>query len=205
MANAYPLEWPEGWKRTPGADRRRAPYKTEPSRAVQHLCDELRRLGAVGAYVISTNLPTRKGGVSPISDARNPDDPGVAVFWSTNAFKDRVIACDKWLKVYDNIHAIGLAIEAMRAIDRAGATQVLERAFTAFGALPAAAAAPTVRPWWEVLNFPQALIGSLSTAVTDARFRELSRSAHPDHGGSDAALIELTNARDAARRHYGGG
>ncbi len=203
MADAYPLNWPDGWKRTPAGDRRRAPYKTEPSRAVQHLQDELRRLGAVGAYVISTNVPTRKNGVAPISDARNPEDPGVSVYWSTNTFKDRVIACDKWLKVYDNVHAIGLAIEAMRAIERAGATQVLERAFSAFGALPAASAAPINRPWWEVLKFDKAAIGSLSTTVTDARYRELARSAHPDHGGSDQALTELTAARDAARIHYG--
>jgi hypothetical protein len=196
MADAYPLAWPEGWSRTPATNRKRAPYKTEPARAVQHLRDELRRIGAVGAYV--------KDG-SPIADARNPDDPGVSVYWSTTAFKDRVIACDKWLKVYDNIHAIGLAIEHLRGMDRCGATQVVDRAFTAFGALPAAAAAPVTRPWWEVLDIPQNAIGALSVAMVQARYRELAAKRHPDRTGSAAAMLELGHALEEAKRHYGGG
>lgn len=202
LAEAYPLQWPEGWKRTPASERRRAPYKTEPGRAVQQLRDELRRLGAVGAYVISSNVPVRRDGV-PYADSRNPEDPGCAVYWSTSAFKDRVIACDKWVSVYDNVHAIGLAVCAMRAIERAGATQVLERAFTAFGALPPSSQAPVVRPWWQALDIPESAIGVLSFAMVDARYRELAGKAHPDRGGSDAAMAELNAAREHAKAHYG--
>lgn len=201
MAEAYPLAWPEGWKRTPVNDRRSAPYKMAPLRAMEHLQKEISLLGAIGVIVISTNVPTRKDG-SPIANGANPEDPGAAVYWSTKAWKDRVIACDKWDKLYDNIHAIGLAVAAIRAIERAGATQISDRAYSAFGALPASSAAPVVRSWWEVLGFPQALIGALSPAVTDARYRELVQKAHPDRGGTAAAVIELTTARDEARNHY---
>jgi hypothetical protein len=202
MAEAFPLQWPEGWTRTPDSDRRRAPYKTEPGRIVQNLRDELRRLGAVGAYVISSNIQLRRDGL-PAADSRNPMDPGVAVYWSTETFKDRMIACDKWERAFDNMHAIALAIEAMRAIDRAGATQVVERAFSAFGALPASNSATKVRPWWEVLGFREDMLGALSVEVVDARFRELAKKAHPDKGGSEAAMSELNYARLHARKHYG--
>lgn len=202
MAEAFPLQWPEGWTRTPVIRRRRARYKLTPEAALQHLRDELSRLGALrSSVVISTNIALRNDGM-PYASARAPEDPGVAVYWSTSAFKDRSMACDKWDRVHDNMHAIGLAIEGLRAIDRAGATQILERAFTAFGALPPASDAPVVRPWWEVFGFPEALLGSLSSAVVEARYRELATKAHPDRGGSDAAMTELNAAREQAREHY---
>lgn len=203
MADAYPLAWPSGWKRTPANDRRSAPYKMAPSKSMEHLQSEIAKLGAVGAIVISTNVPTRRDG-SPIANGANPDDPGAAVYWSTKAWKDRVIACDKWDKLYDNIHAIGLAVAAMRAIERAGATQISDRAFSAFGALPASSSAPVVRPWWEVFALPESAIGALSFVMVEAQFRQLAKKAHPDHGGSTAAMVELTSALDQARRHYGG-
>lgn len=203
MAEAYPLNWPEGWARTPAGRRRRAPYKLPPDAATQHLVGELGRLGAIkSSVVISTNMPIRRDGL-PYANVRAPEDPGVAVYWSTQAFKDRAIGCDKWDKLHDNIHAIGLAIAALRAIDRAGASQILERAFSAFGALPPSNAAPVVRPWWDVLDIPQSAIGVLSIAMVEARYRELATKAHPDRGGSDAAMAELNAAREQAKAHYG--
>jgi hypothetical protein len=203
MAEAFPLQWPEGWARTRPSARRRARYKVTPGAATQHLLDELSRLGARrSAIVISTNIPVRNDGL-PYASYRTPDDVGVAVYWSTTAFKDRVIACDKWDRLHDNVHAIGLAVEALRAIERAGASQILERAFSAFGALPASSAAPTVRPWWEVLDLPESSLSILSLAMVDARYRELAAKAHPDRGGTDAAMAELNAAREQARAHYG--
>lgn len=202
-AEAFPLCWPEGWARTPAHRRRRAPYKMTPDAATQHLVGELSRLGAIkSTVVISTNMPLRRDGL-PYSGIKPPEDPGVAVYWSTQAFKDRAIGCDKWDKLHDNIHAIGLAIAALRAIDRAGASQILERAFTAFGALPASSAAPIVRSWWEVFGFPQTIIGSLSMPMVEARWRELAAKNHPDRGGSAEAMTELNQAREQAKAHYG--
>jgi hypothetical protein len=154
--------------------------------------------------IVSSNVPVRNDGL-PYSTYRAPEDPGVAVYWSTKALGERVIACDRWDGVHANIRAIGLAVDGLRAMDRAGATQILERAFSAFAALPAASAAPVMRPWWEVLGFPQELIGALSLGVIDARFRELAAKAHPDRGGSAEAMIELNAAREQARAHFGGG
>ncbi len=206
-ARAFPLQWPEGWKRTAQYQRRRSNYKVTPDRATKEMLHSLELLGARRvSIVISSNIPVTRDG-TPYAQHRTPDDPGVAIYWTTAAHGERVIACDKWDLVHANIRAIGLALEGLRAMDRAGATQILERAFSAFGALPAASVVPVTRPWWEVLEFPEGLIGALSVAVVEARYRELAVKYHPDKigTGSVEAMTELNLARDQAKAHYAAG
>lgn len=202
-ADGYPLQWPDGWERT--RHRRRSSYKMPPGSMIEHLSGELRRFSARGV-VVSSNVPQTRERTMRL-DYRIPDDPGVAVYFTktdgNGRFVERVLACDKWDRAYDNAYAIGLAIEHMRGMDRCGATQLLERAFSAFGALPPSSAAPVSRPWWDVLGIPQSAIGVLSIAMVEARYRELAAKAHPDRGGSDAAMAELNAARDQAKAHYG--
>lgn len=183
-ARAFPLQWPDGWARTASLARRRAPYKVTPQKATDELLWSLQRLGADRrTVVLSTNVPVRRDGL-PYANASAPDDPGVAVFWHDPKLGERVIACDKWREVHDNVRAIGLALEGLRAMERAGATQILERAFSAFGALPAASAVPVKRPWWEVLEFPEALLGHLTMPVVEARYRELAAKVHLIRNGA---------------------
>jgi hypothetical protein len=201
----YPLHWPEGWARTKSYQRRNAPYKVTIAAAVSGLHNSLKLLGALpGSVVISSNVPPGNGLGTPRNDGTRVDDPGVSVWWTTRTHGERVIACDRWGSVRENVRACGLALEALRSLERAGASQILERAFTAFGALPASSVAPVARPWWEVLGFTQEMLGALSLGVVDARYRELALKAHPDRGGTQEAIVELNNAREAARRHYGG-
>lgn len=201
MANAFPLQWPEGWPRTKYRNSSR--YKTSIDQAVDELMRELGMLGALkGSIVLSSNVPPRNALGTPRNDGHQVGDPGVAVYWTTKAHGERVMACDRWSSVRENVRAIGLAVNGLRAIERAGATQILERAFSAFGALPAASGAAPKRPWWDVLGFPEALIGALSPAVTDARWRELAKKSHPDQGGSQEAMTELNAAAEEARQHY---
>jgi hypothetical protein len=204
MADSYPLKWPDGWPRT--SYRKSSNYKISIDKAVDDLMRELTLLGALkGSIVLSSNVPPRNALGTPRNDGHQVADPGVSVWWTTKAHGERVIACDRWASVRENVRAVGLAVEALRAIERAGATQILERAFSAFGALPAASAAPVVRPWWAVLGFSEAAIGSLSSAVTDARWRELAKKAHPDQGGTQEAMAELNAAAEQARQHYARG
>lgn len=205
MTISYPLQWPQDWKRTLPHLRGRARYKVTGESAVQHLLHELHLLGAHrSSLVLSTNIMLRNDGL-PYS--RQPghavEDPGVACYWSTPAFKDRVIACDKWHDVYANIHALGLAVAGMRAIDRAGASQIMERAFTSFGALPASSEAPIVRPWWEVLGLQEAALVFVDASMCEAKYRDLAKKAHPDQGAPPEAMVELNRARQEMRRHFG--
>lgn len=52
--------------------------------------------------------------VTPHSKAKEPDDPGVAVYWTMDG-QPQVMACDKWDLVRFNLRAVGLAM-ALREI-----------------------------------------------------------------------------------------
>lgn len=186
MTTAYPLAWPEGWPRT--KSRRPAAFKVSLEKAVEELEWEVERLGA--RYpVLSTNVPRRMDGSISLRGIPDNGDPGVAVYFERKG-RQQVFACDKWQTVKDNIRAIHRTIEALRGIDRWGASEMMERAFSAFEALP-----PPHSPW-ETLGIPP---GSGRDAIERA-FRAKAMKAHPDQGGSTAAMAELNRAREDALR-----
>jgi len=206
--NAYPLSWPEGWKRTPEGTRRTADFGTVStdyssgqaryagkkrltvSDAVQRLLSELQRMG-IGQddVLISTNVELRLDGL-PRSD-REPRDPGAAVYWNIRG-KTRVMAIDKYDRVADNLAAIAATLEAMRAIERHGGAVILDRAFTGFLALPAGASTS----WREILGIRQEQLVNLD--IIEQRFRALVKVHTPD---SDREKFEqIVAAREAARQ-----
>lgn len=205
MIAAYPLQWPEGWPRTshyariPGRFSTRRNSRTMAqdltvADGVERVLDELSRFG-IGRedIVISTNLKTRLDGL-PRSDQKAPHDPGAAVYWETRKGQRKVMAIDQYLKVADNLAAIAATLDAMRAIERHGGAQILDRAFTGFTALPAPGA---VRHWREVLG-----VGPLERdmAVIRLAFKRAASSAHPDKGGSHQAMTDLNAALAAAEK-----
>jgi hypothetical protein len=180
----YPLAWPAGWPRA--NYRRSAPYKVDFDKAVRDLGDEIERLGGK-LPIMSTNLELRIDG-QPKQNARYVSDPGVAVYFALDG-KQKVFACDTFNNVKDNIRSIGLTIESLRAIKRYGATDMLERALSAFDALPAP------KSCWEVLGLAP---GSSRRAIDDS-WRLLAARHHPDRvGGSGAKMAEINAARDEA-------
>lgn len=163
---------------------------------VERVLSELGRM-RIGRddIVISTNVPTRLDGL-PRSDARKPDDPGVAVYWQEGRGKGarRVIAIDHYSDVADNLAAIAATLEAMRSIERHGGARILERAFTGFAALPDRGAA---KNWRDVLGYGSA---PANAAEISMRYKLAAMTAHPDRGGSDEAMAALNLAREAALR-----
>lgn len=193
-AEAYPLYWPEGWERTEPKDRERGPYTVAPGKARDEMLHELELMGAT-YVVLSSNVPIRRDGL-PYANAREPDDPGVAVYWwDMITDQPMSIACDCWDRSKDNVRAIGLTIKAMRAIHRSGASQILHRAYSAFTALPADAGTSS---WRAELGIEPEVKVVTEKHVMDAYHRK-ARERHPDHeGGSHEAMIRLNQARDAA-------
>jgi hypothetical protein len=182
---AYPLAWPDGWPRRQPGSRKTSDYKVTFLRARDELAREL-KAGRCRDVVISTNVPLRRDGL-PLANMSEPKDPGVAVYW-TGTDKHgkpapRVIACDVWRTVRENLRAVGLAYASLRQIERTGASELLERAFSGFARLPAAP------DCWQVLGLPP---GCPRTTITD-RYRDLARAHHPDRGG-DPALMAAINA-----------
>jgi hypothetical protein len=130
---------------------------------------------------------------------REPDDVGVAVYWTKMGIDAdkrsrtdrRVIACDKWKTVRENLRAVGLALEALRTLERTGSSEILNRAFTGFAALPPAG----TKDWRVVLGLENMAVTS---SDIEERYRQLAKDAHPDTGGDHDAMVRLNKAREAA-------
>lgn len=192
-ASAYPLTWPPGRPRTRPGGRSTSRFKTTFVKARDNLIEELERIGA-RETILSTNLELNLAG-QPRGNTGQPGDPGVAVYFTRNK-KQLCFACDRWLTVGDNIHAVALTIGAVRGIQRWGSGHEMEAAFTGFAALPA----PAYAKWREILDCPDAkTLDDLDRAYEIARGK-----AHPDRqGGSDDAFVMVQNAYELARAELG--
>jgi hypothetical protein len=179
---AYPLHWPDGWPRRQRHQRSASDYRVTFGRARDELLREL-TLGRARHVVISSNIPLRRDGL-PLANMREPEDPGVAVYWNDKNGKPRVIACDVWRTARENLRAIGLAYASLRQIERTGASELLERAFQGFARLPAAA------DCWSVLGVQR---GATRETISE-RFRELAIQHHPDKGGDANTFKRITEA-----------
>jgi hypothetical protein len=211
---AFPLSWPDGWKRTQSSNRTRASFNRKETQyntnaqtgqrtswqrtkdlsvadAVGRLISELTRMGIPDwNIIISTNVPLRLDGL-PRSD-KEPADPGAAVYWKKNDKQAmRCMAIDRYTRVADNLAAIAATLDAMRAIERHGGATILDRAFLGFAALPERAS----QHWREVLGIE----GSATPQLVEDRFRALVQVHHPDKGGDRNQFEEIVQARDAAR------
>jgi hypothetical protein len=158
--------------------------------------DLMRELRLMGARypVLSTNVPLRRDGL-PYAGQKEPDDAGIAVYFMWQG-KQMTFACDRWDKVGDNVRAIGKTIEALRGIERWGASDMMERAFSAFEALPAPDGGVTLT-CWQVLDLP----ANASEMEIERAYRLKAKAAHPDQGGSRDEWDQLRRAYEQAKRH----
>lgn len=209
MTDAYPLQWPDGWPRTPISQRRgRGHFQKRERRcqgdhswmsgrditlneATRGLMDEVTRLGGKNV-VISSNLQVRLDGL-PRSGQRQPDDGGVAVYFDLNG-RQVAMARDAFVSVADNVRSLALAIEHMRGLERHGGGHMVERAFTGFAALPAPAMA-LEQPWYDVLGLPP---HASADEIKEARDSK-ARSYHPDTSQSPNPAM-LDKVMEAAKR-----
>ena len=205
----HPLTWPAGWPRTPAGARMRGGFRSSKTDviadltgsqtvrrevavsvfvATQRLDDQLTRLGAVRT-VLSTNSELRLDG-RPRSE-KDPADPGAAVYFTVDR-QPRCLACDKYLRLGDNIAALAAHIDALRRISRYGVGTIAQ-AFA--GYLEGLPPVPE-HDWHIVLGVrPVASVEEIQRA-----FEQLARQHHPDVGGSHEAMARLSAARDAALR-----
>jgi hypothetical protein len=156
------------------------------------LAGELGRLGACRT-ILSTNVELRLDGL-PMSNRAMPKDPGAAVYFDFSG-KPVALACDKWLRVEDNVYAMGKHIEALRGQQRWGVGRI-EQAFRGYLAIPERTGGSA---WWDVLGV------AVNASPDQAReaFLAKARLTHPDAGGSTEAMVVLNAAWDEARRQLG--
>lgn len=182
----YPLHWPSGWKRTLLPKRSR--FKTNFSKARREVFEELRRLKAKDA-ILSTNIPLKSNG-EPYATYRLAD-MGVAIYFKHKG-KHMVFACDKFDRIEDNLWAVVQTIKAIRSIERWGASEMMERAFTGFQALPD----PNAEDWKHVLN----LSSKPTLEEAKSAYQRLAKEFHADHGGSHEKMVRINKAWEQAQK-----
>jgi hypothetical protein len=194
-AEAYPLQWPEGWPRTLDWKRGKSRFgKNLGFGEIRKLQAELRLLGALHV-VISSNVPLRNDGLPYASQAmRKYDDPGVAVYFTLKG-KSLSMARDRYATPWENIRSLILAISAIRSIERHGGSTMMERAFAGFASI---APPDWKKPWREVFGVKPEWRGDITQL-----YREKARNRHPDAGGTDQLMAELNVAYEEAKRDLG--
>jgi hypothetical protein len=191
-AEAFPLQWPEGWPRTPSWKRGSSRFgKNLGFGEIRKLQNELRLMGAQHV-VISSNVPLRQDGLPYASQAgKRYDDPGVAVYFTLKG-KPLSMARDSYNTPWENIRSLILAISAIRSIERHGGSTMMERAFSGFAAI---APPDWKKPWRQVFGVQSDWRGDIT-----ALYREKAKGCHPDAGGSDTLMAELNVAYAEAKK-----
>lgn len=184
MTTAYPLSWPPGFPRTASARRENGQFRTNYSNAPGNVQKSLIAFARdSGKKITDPILSSNIDLMGQIKDG----DPGVAV-WFTWDNIQVCIPVDRYTTAASNLQAIHHIIEARRVELRHGTLALVRATFEGFRALPAP------KHWSEVLGVPRV---ATPEQITDA-YRDRARRAHPDAGGSTAAMSELNTARDTA-------
>jgi hypothetical protein len=191
IEKSSPIRWPLGWKRS--FIRKNSQFATRTiAQAYLSLTNELKRLKAEN-IIISTNQRYKKDGDLAIDQSGLKADPGVAVYFSLNN-NQRVLACDKWNSLAENIYAIAKHIDAIRGQARWG-VGTIDQGFAGYmPALPG----PQKRDWTEVLNLSE----NANALQIENRYKELAKQRHPDAGGTSYAFSELQAAYKEAMKKF---
>lgn len=197
--NQSPLQWPVGWARKKHKARASAfSHKRTLTAAMKELYAELSRQGASNV-IFSSNLKLKIDN-SFYGSQSQPEDRGVAVYFDLPSQANRVLACDTYTRIEDNVWAIVLTISALRAVERYGVGQTSQQ-FTGYAALPAAGQTGKLL-WWQVLKLAasiQSMEAGTAKDLIRAAHREMLRN-HPDIGGNNDAMADINAARDEGLR-----
>lgn len=200
---AYPLQWPPGWPRTPSHQRTRATFTTTRLNAtpddrrpreltvavaIERLQRQIDMLGARYA-VVSSNIELRLDGL-PRSGIE-PSDPGVCLYFQLKG-QATAMPCDRFHRAADNMAAIAAHIDAVRRIERYGVATTAQM-FTGFQAIRG----PGPKPWREVLGIREP--ERVDRDIIEKRRRALAAQHHPDvPGGNPELMSEINAAADRA-------
>jgi hypothetical protein len=199
VRSAYPLQWPIGWPRTDDWKRKRGPFQMPPGKARYELNRELSMLGAED-IVVSSNVMVRQDGL-PYAKQPRVDDPGVVLYFTLNG-QEVCMPCDRWSTVDANLRAIGMAVEAIRGMERWGTGQMVDAAFRGFKALPESIITPPPSTSWYTV------LGVSSEATREeikAAYRRMAAATHPDAGGDEAQFARITKAYQHGLDHLTNG
>jgi hypothetical protein len=206
LKERVPLEWPAQQPRTPAGQRIKSQFGERTFyQSCRYVEDELRRLHAIfddhryPMYLSTARKLNNDGSLNKVY-AGKLEDPAAAMHFVLPPEGDErylarddpkykagvmpvVLAADRFVKLQDNVYAIGLHIDAMRGQQRWGVGNIRMQ-FAGYRALPA--------PTWPTILGVQ--IDATADQI-DKAFRAKAKQLHPDKPGGDAdAFARLTEA-----------
>lgn len=121
------LDWPDGFQRTPPADRIPYPhnFRVDVQQAFENILDELLHRDVTSRYIESAAKHQSTRSNIPYKGA-DPDDPGVVAYYTKHGSK-YAVPCDRWTDIRDNAQAIARYLNAKRSIERYGVETVQDR------------------------------------------------------------------------------
>lgn len=171
LERAIPSQW------------RRSPFRASWSVTVSQLAREIRMLKPRGPVVMQVDLREddfRLDGL-PRAD-RRAMSPGVVLAFESakvgHALRYAVATFDDWR---DNVRAIALGLDALRAVDRYGITGSAEQ-YAGWKALPSGG--PSADRGREIIR-------------EHGSVRDALMATHPDHGGEAEDFVDVQAARQA--------
>lgn len=186
--------------------KQRSQFSAPWGSTLELLEKELRALRAkdVLLQTFHTEGQIRQDGL-PYANARTPEDPGVILTFESK-HGPLSFPCDTYRDWKDNVRAIALSMEKLRAVDRYGVTKSDEQ-YRGWKALPGGNTGPTLSalgaarrvatagfPAETVLNDPVAAKRAIRAAMA---------RAHPDAGGTAERFHEITQAKEVLEAHHG--
>jgi len=170
--DAFPLCWPAHFERS-----KVKTYSNFKCTLVQARDGILRELDLLGArsVIISSNIPIKKDGQMYAGQKPIDNDHGVAVYFIWDK-EQRVLACDAYYNIWENLRAIEKSIDAMRGLGRWKVSNMLKAAFTGFKSLENKTP-ETVKYWWEILEVD---VWADSNEIKTA-YRDKAKRFHPDN------------------------
>lgn len=194
------------WMR-PNASRQRSRFDSTWTQTLQLLGREVDLLGGHDV-VFEVDVPERgiRNDGMLRADARAAS-PAVVVAFETPRHGSMLYRCDRYADTWsdrpgwqENVRAIALTLEALRAVDRYGATETGQQ-YTGFKALPAGTALPPSHMTRDQALTTIAEILGCTADMVDADVPGFLRSAkavtHPDRRAGDRTL--WTQVEQAAR------
>jgi hypothetical protein len=182
------------WPRALTNGRKRAPFKSSWDSTLRLLEHELRMLGADSVIIqlaVRQSSDIRLGG--QLRPGASLHHPGVVVSFESK-HGPQSFPCDTYGEFRDNVRAVALALEALRAVDRYGVTATGEQ-YRGFTALP-----PPKPPMTR--EEAERVLSSFSGVTPSARlplgelYREAVKAVHPDRGGKRQDFDQVQQAKE---------
>lgn len=202
-----PAKWP-GKERTA---RKKSPFKVQWSRTEKWLTDELRRVGAkdvtLAVDIRNPGFFRQDGGIR--ADAR-PVSPGVILAFTNREGFRLEFPCNTFGFWQENVHAIALALEALRLVERYEVTKGGEQ-YVGFRQLPPGGGSSTAPAMTEdeaaqilaeFSDLPAHVIVQ-EPAVAKVAVRTAKGRSHPDSQGEPGDFEKVSTAALVIERLHG--